>query len=113
MLVVVPALNEARLVGRAVRSARQGGADAVVVVDGGSEDDTVQVRRPSRAKGDVFGLKPGAYFRVSFSFYNGTVGILIDRLQPLTLPDVWYCRWRGTRGRLWRSWQSVGGARSR
>lgn len=39
--VVIPALNEAQRVGRAVASAWEAGAGQVVVCDGGSEDDTV------------------------------------------------------------------------
>src|SRR5574342_1121583 len=43
--VIIPALNEAGCVGDAIRSARDAGADEVVVADGGSEDGTVEAAR--------------------------------------------------------------------
>ena len=46
--VVVPALDEEARIGAAVRSAFDGGADEVIVVDGGSADDT---RRTALAAG--------------------------------------------------------------
>jgi len=39
--VVIPTWNEAGYVGRAVQSARRAGASEVLVVDGGSDDDTL------------------------------------------------------------------------
>jgi rSAM/selenodomain-associated transferase 2 len=48
--VVIPALDEAERVGDAVRSAIDGGADEVIVVDGGSRDLT---RRVAEAAGAV------------------------------------------------------------
>ncbi len=44
--VVIPALNEAGCIGDAVRSARDAGADEVVVADGGSDDGTAEAARP-------------------------------------------------------------------
>ncbi len=44
--VVIPALNEAGRIGAAIRSARDAGADEVVVADGGSEDGTAEAARP-------------------------------------------------------------------
>lgn len=38
--VIIPALNEARAIGRAIRSALDAGAGEVIVADGGSEDST-------------------------------------------------------------------------
>lgn len=43
--VVIPALNEAARIGAAVRSARDGGADEVIVADGGSGDGTAEAAR--------------------------------------------------------------------
>ena len=44
--VIIPALNEAGCIGDAIRSARDAGADEVVVADGGSEDGTAEAARP-------------------------------------------------------------------
>ena len=41
--VIIPALNEAANIRRAVESAWQAGADEVLVADGGSEDDTPRI----------------------------------------------------------------------
>ncbi len=43
--VIIPALNEAGCIGAAIRSARDGGADEVVVADGGSGDGTADAAR--------------------------------------------------------------------
>ncbi len=43
--VIIPALNEAGCIGAAIRSARDGGADEVVVADGGSDDGTAEAAR--------------------------------------------------------------------
>lgn len=44
--VILPALNEEELLPAAIRSAREAGADEVIVVDGGSTDRTVEIARP-------------------------------------------------------------------
>lgn len=44
--VIIPALNEAASIAAAVRSARDAGADEVVVVDGGSGDGTADAALP-------------------------------------------------------------------
>src|SRR5512146_640319 len=44
--VVIPTLDEAVRIGAAIRSARDAGADEVVVADGGSADGTAGVARP-------------------------------------------------------------------
>lgn len=41
--VIIPALNEAANIRRAIESARQVGAQEVLVADGGSEDDTARI----------------------------------------------------------------------
>ena len=44
--VIIPALNEAATIAATVRSAREAGADEVIVVDGGSRDGTPDAARP-------------------------------------------------------------------
>ena len=41
--VIIPTLNEAPVIARAIRSARRAGADEVIVADGGSDDGTAAV----------------------------------------------------------------------
>lgn len=41
--VIIPTLNEAPAIGRAAASAWQAGADEVIVVDGGSDDQTAEI----------------------------------------------------------------------
>ncbi len=64
--VVIPALNEAGCIAAAIRSARDAGADEVVVADGGSADGTVDAARPladaviSSARGRAAQMNAGA-----------------------------------------------------
>lgn len=46
MSVVIPALDEVGCIAAAIRSARDAGADEVVVSDGGSGDGTIEAARP-------------------------------------------------------------------
>ncbi|MCA9144204.1 MAG: TIGR04283 family arsenosugar biosynthesis glycosyltransferase [Planctomycetaceae bacterium] len=48
--VIIPAINEAALIGRAARSAWQAGADEVIVADGGSTDETVAIAKRERCR---------------------------------------------------------------
>ncbi len=48
--VVIPALNEEARITRAVQSAQRAGADEIVVVDGGSTDDTVRAAHDAGAR---------------------------------------------------------------
>ena len=41
--IIITALNEAAVIEREIRAAQQTGADEVIVVDGGSQDDTPQI----------------------------------------------------------------------
>jgi rSAM/selenodomain-associated transferase 2 len=65
--IIIPALNEAALIGSSVERARAAGADEVVVIDGGSRDGTpdiargagcdVRVTEPSRARQQNLGAR--------------------------------------------------------
>jgi rSAM/selenodomain-associated transferase 2 len=48
--VIIPALNEAPIIAAAVQSARQAGADEIIVVDGGSDDGTVEAATAAGAR---------------------------------------------------------------
>src|SRR5882672_7930114 len=48
--VIIPAVNEAANIVRAVNSAREGGADEVIVADGGSGDETCMLAELSGAQ---------------------------------------------------------------
>lgn len=56
--VIVPALDEAGRIGACVRSAREAGADEVIVVDGGSADSTTAEAREAGADA-VIACAPG------------------------------------------------------
>ena len=45
--IIIPAINEAGCIGRAVRCARQSGVREVIVVDGGSNDESMAIARKS------------------------------------------------------------------
>jgi rSAM/selenodomain-associated transferase 2 len=47
--VVIPAINEEAMIGRAIESARRAGAGEIIVVDGGSQDQTWDVALQSGA----------------------------------------------------------------
>ncbi len=46
--IIIPALNEAGRIGTAIERAWSAGADQVIVVDGGSDDETCQIASQSR-----------------------------------------------------------------
>ena len=45
LTVIIPALNEASIIGEAIESARGAGAKQIIVADGGSDDATVSIAR--------------------------------------------------------------------
>jgi rSAM/selenodomain-associated transferase 2 len=55
--VIVPALNESENIAKAIQSAHLAGADEVIVVDGGSGDDTLRLAED--AGGSCFQSAPG------------------------------------------------------
>lgn len=55
--VIIPAIDEARVIGQAIRSAQQAGANDIIVVDGGSRDSTGETAE--RMGAQVVASEPG------------------------------------------------------
>ena len=73
--VIIPALNEALSIERAVRTCWEAGVDQVVVVDGGSEDDTTRLASESGAEVRLSG--PGRAEQQNFGAQHSTGEVLL------------------------------------
>lgn len=80
--VVVPAVDEAAIIGATLRSAR--GADEIVVVDGGSRDRTVELARMAGARIIESSRGRGRQLRAGIEAATGDVILLLhaDTLLP-------------------------------
>ncbi len=83
--VVIPALNEAESVAAAVRSAREAGADEVIVVDGGSGDGTREAARNAAAA--VLLSSPGRALQMNAGAEAACGEILLFLHADTTLPE--------------------------
>lgn len=84
--VVVPALNEADAVARAVRSAFDAGAAEVIVVDGGSHDATAETARQAGAV--VLDSARGRARQMNAGAEAATGDVLLFLHADTTLPDA-------------------------
>ena len=73
--VVIPALNEAELIGRAISSAWQAGAAEVIVVDGGSTDGTFDCAASTRCK--IIRSNPGRAHQQNAGAREATGDVLL------------------------------------
>ena len=101
--VIIPALNEEAGVGDAISSARQAGADEIIVVDGGSTDRTVQIATESAV---VISSSPGRATQqnAGAELARGDVLLFLHadcRISPSAIAEI--------RERLCRSTGSVAG----
>jgi len=85
--VVVPALDDGRLVGAAVRSALAGGAAEVIVVDGGSSDDTPE--QASAAGGRVITAERGRGRQMNAGAAEASGEVLCFLHADTVLPHGW------------------------
>ena len=82
--VVIPALDDESMVGAAVQSALVGGADEVLVADGGSRDRTREVAEAAGAR--VVSSQPGRAAQMNAGADAATGGILLFLHADTVLP---------------------------
>jgi hypothetical protein len=85
--VIVPAINEAGTLASAVRSARVDGAE-VIVVDGGSDDDTVEVARQAGAD-RIETCAPGRWRQMNVGSAAAKGKVLLFCHADTQLPAGW------------------------
>lgn len=85
--VIIPALNEAMHIGKAITSAASGSGCKVIVVDGGSHDDTVTVAQSMGAL--VLKTKPGRAHQMNYGVNHATGEILLFLHADTTLPEYY------------------------
>lgn len=73
--VIIPALNEASSIARAARSAWKAGADEVIVVDGGSVDETLSIAKTEGC--EVVVSAPGRAIQQNAGALRATGGVLL------------------------------------
>lgn len=85
--VVIPALNEAQHVAATVASARRGSPREVILVDGGSSDDTVRLAREAGAA--VVGSRPGRARQMNAGAAHATGSVLLFLHADTLLSEGW------------------------
>ncbi len=73
--VIIPAINEALTIERAIRSSLEMGADEVLVVDGGSSDQTIELARCAGAR--VFVGRQGRAVQQNLGAQHATGDVLL------------------------------------
>jgi len=79
--VVVPAMNEARNIGHVLRQLPEEGLHEVILVDGNSEDDTIEAARSAYPEIRVLvqsGRGKGDAFRTGFAAVTGNLVVMLD-----------------------------------
>jgi hypothetical protein len=79
--VVVPAMNEAKNIGHVLRQLPQEGLHEVILVDGNSEDDTIEAARSAYPEIRVLvqsGRGKGDAFRTGFAAVTGNLVVMLD-----------------------------------
>lgn len=89
--VIIPTLNEAGTIARAIGGAQSGGAHEVIVVDGGSDDGTGDVVRPMQC--DLLECAPGRAAQQNLGARHATGDVLLFQhadnwLDPVGLHQI-------------------------
>lgn len=85
--VIIPALNEEKLIGNAVKSALNGFNTEVIVVDGGSTDSTREIASRKGAK--VLSTASGRASQMNFGARQAAGDILVFLHGDSWLPEAW------------------------
>ena len=83
--VIIPAIDEAAVIQAAVHSAQQSGANEVLVVDGGSRDDTVDLAQQAKAR--VVTSEPGRARQQNAGATQATGDVLLFLHADCGLPE--------------------------
>ena len=82
--VIIPALNEAKLIARAITSAHNAGAREVIIADGGSTDATCDVATQSGAR--IVSCEPGRDLQQNAAARNASGDVLLFLHADSQLP---------------------------
>lgn len=88
--VIVPALNEGAGIAACLESARQGSPHELIVVDGGSADDTVEIAKTAGAT--VLLSRPGRARQMNAGAARASGSVLLFLHADTVLPGGWACQ---------------------
>ena len=84
--VIIPVLNEAANLGKTLAKAQHNRDVEIIVVDGGSEDDTVKIAKKHGVK-VMISPQPGRSFQMNFGAQKATGNILLFLHGDTILPE--------------------------
>ena len=84
--VIIPVLNEAANLGKTLAKAQHNRDVEIIVVDGGSEDDTVEIAKKHGVK-VMISPQPGRSFQMNFGAQKATGNILLFLHGDTFLPE--------------------------